>query len=60
MNNKKTLIEIMVVLSFAVSAVAIGLLAQQQHQAYAIHQDNTQTQTVTIPGSNAAIVLFSI
>ena len=53
MNNKKTLIEIMVVLSFAVESVAIGLFVQQQHQAYAISQDNIQTQTLIIPGSNA-------
>ena len=42
-----------IVLSFAVASVAIGLLAQQQHQAYAISQDSNTAQTLTIPGSNA-------
>ena len=53
MNNKKIPIEIMVVLLFAV-VVSMGvgfLLPALQQRAYAISQSNTQT--LTIPGSNA-------
>lgn len=54
MNNTKIPIEIMVVQSFAVASVTIGILGEQQHQVYAYRFNNEQFLSgLTIPGYNA-------
>ena len=54
MNNTKIPIEIMVVQSFAVASVTIGILGKQQHQVYAYRFNNEQFLSgLTIPGYNA-------